>query len=486
LLHPGKNVHHPSVVYKAANPREAHPPKAGGQQKHEVQPLRRLPAATTTIDGNNNNPYEGWQPVVDLRAEREDDPGCASWRVCFKENRGEKCAKRCRQDPDGLGPAPPRPGYVPDGSLSDEENAIEARKVPWVPDVKVLRRMLEKGVDERGNPWPPPLVTSDEDDDRELCGDIGNAGGNNDENKRTIARIPVRAQPLLSSDDGDGEKKNGQRRRTRVMCLVYTMADNHATNIRAIRETWGPGCDGFLAFSTRDDPRIPAISIPHDGIESYNNMWQKVRSIWRFVGTHYLEDFDFFFQGGEDLYVLPQNLRSYLSEAVDDPTKDDFFGGRRFQWGKQEIFFNSGGAGYSLSQATLRKLVETGLDDPRCFPEKVSSMEDVFVARCLKDAFGIGVFDTRDGDERERFHPFAPAAHYNWRPPENGRRDWYEVYNRPWPNKLKEMCCAPDSVSFHYVKRPSMARHLHALLYFCPTEMEETAAAIAAEAAASS
>ena len=54
--------------------------------------------------------------------------------------------------------------------------------------------------------------------------------------------------------------------------MVYTMEQKHHTNIRAIRETWGPGCDGFLAFSTRDDPRIPAISIPHQGKEEYGNM----------------------------------------------------------------------------------------------------------------------------------------------------------------------------------------------------------------------
>ena len=217
-----------------------------------------------------------------------------------------------------------------------------------------------------------------------------------------------------------------------------------------------------------------------------NTQWQKVRSIWRFVGTHYLEDFDFFFQGGEDLYVLPQNLRNYLSTAVDDPGRDDFFGGRRFQWGKQEVYFNSGGAGYALSRATLRKLVTTGLDHPGCFPAKASSMEDVFIARCLKDVFGIGIVDTRDRDDRERFHPFAPAAHYNWNPPAEGQRDWYEAYNRKWPPKLREMCCAPDSVSFHYMKRPAMVRHIHALLYFCPAgeEQDGDAGAAAALAAA--
>lgn len=58
----------------------------------------------------------------------------------------------------------------------------------------------------------------------------------------------------------------------RLMCLVYTMADAHANRIRAMRETWAGGCDGFLAFSTESDPRLPAISLDHEGPEAYENV----------------------------------------------------------------------------------------------------------------------------------------------------------------------------------------------------------------------
>ena len=79
--------------------------------------------------------------------------------------------------------------------------------------------------------------------------------------------------------------------------MVYTMKEQHATNIRAIGETWASYCDGYLAFSTANDPRIPAILLPYERSGEYGNMWQKVRSIWKFVGTHYyLEDFDFSFR----------------------------------------------------------------------------------------------------------------------------------------------------------------------------------------------
>jgi len=406
---------------------------------------------------SNNNSYEGWQPIVNF-----DKGKYCNWRTCFKNDEQHSCHSFCRTSLEEMGKAPPRPGFQPDPNVDDEENNMQAQAISWIPDVTVLRRMYKSGIDEHGNPWPPPLVT---DSDRELCGDIGVFGGRTDQNKVLLDAVPIQAMPLLDEAAMTRTTKK-MKRQPKILCMVYTMEANHHTNIRTIRETWGPGCDGFLAFSTKDDPRIPSISLPHDGPEEYGNMWQKVRSIWRFVGTHYLEDFDFFFQGGEDLYVLPQNLRNYLADAVEDPTKDDFFGGRRFQ-NYQKLLFNSGGAGYALSQATLRKFVNTGLDHPKCNPKTHSSMEDVFIAKCLKDVLDIGVVDTRDMQGRERFHPFSPGNHYYWMPPGPGGKDWYEDYNVLWPPKLKEECCAPDSVSFHYMKSPAMVRHIHALLYFC-------------------
>jgi len=257
----------------------------------------------------------------------------------------------------------------------------------------------------------------------------------------------------------------------KVLCMIYTMKENHPTNIRAMRETWAPHCDGFLAFSTANDPRLPAISLPHDGPEEYNNMWQKVRSIWKFVGTHYLEEFDFFFQGGEDLFVIPQNLKRYLGKMLEqdgNTADDDYFVGRRFRgYGRKDNYFNSGGAGYALSRGTLRKYITVGWDHQDCSPNRHTAMEDVMIAQCLRDVFQIGLTDTRDDQLRERFHPFAPASHYYWRPPEEGNTDWYKDYNEEWPPLLGEKCCAPDSVSFHYIKKPAMVRHLHALLNTC-------------------
>jgi hypothetical protein len=195
--------------------------------------LDHIPSKLLPAGGNDKayheNPWYGWQPKIAPTME-------CSWRQCLKTV--HKC-KTCRDSPEDIEPAPPPPSE------------------DWVPDVTMLRRMLLEGHDSNGNPWPPPL-------DEELCEPMGTFGGTIDENIKMFEASQIAVV---------GEVIGGPK----ILCLVYTMAENHATNIRAIRETWGSGCDGFLAFSTESDPRIPAISIPHDGPEAYGNMWQKVR-----------------------------------------------------------------------------------------------------------------------------------------------------------------------------------------------------------------
>jgi glycoprotein-N-acetylgalactosamine 3-beta-galactosyltransferase len=428
---------------------------------HNTQ-QERPPVLSADDKKNPNNPWDGWQPTPIADADKST---CSSWRRCFQDS--HRCPGLCRDD-DDMGEAP---------AVSDD----------WVPDVTMLRRMMLRGYDGNGDPWPPPLVT---DSNKELCEPMNPFGqSNGDTNKDLLDAVPIRGSPLVSPTE---HLQNGYA--PRILCMVYTMEGAHANRIRAIRETWAGGCDGFLAFSTKSDPRIPAVSLPHDGPEEYNNMWQKVRSIWSYVGNHFLDDFDFFFQGGDDLYVLPQNLRNYLKNAVADP-EQDFFGGRRCDsnclqrrvlflslssltsnaliWCSysfrqtKNVYFNSGGAGYVLSRGTLRKYVTQGINHELCTPHKHTAQEDVEIAQCLRKVFNVGLIDTRDEQGRERFHPFAPGTHYTWKPPKPPERDWYEDYNVEWPVKLGKDCCAPDSVSFHYVKKPAMVRHLHSLLYHC-------------------
>ena len=69
-----------------------------------------------------------------------------------------------------------------------------------------------------------------------------------------------------------------------IMCVVYTTHKNHR-KIPAITSTWGPQCDGFLVASdkTVTEPGLHTVNILHEGPEEYNNIWQKIRSIWSVI-----------------------------------------------------------------------------------------------------------------------------------------------------------------------------------------------------------
>lgn len=61
------------------------------------------------------------------------------------------------------------------------------------------------------------------------------------------------------------------------------------------------------------------FKIKHEGPEEWDNMWQKSRAIWKYIDRHYKNDFDWFVLGGDDIFLIVENLRkvdSYSSRSV--------------------------------------------------------------------------------------------------------------------------------------------------------------------------
>lgn len=212
---------------------------------------------------------------------------------------------------------------------------------------------------------------------------------------------------------------------------------------------------------------ITAIKIDHEGDENYNNMWQKSRSIWKYIAQHYKDQFDYFLLGGDDMYYVIENMLAYLSSAQISAARsknDGLYIGRRFFPPKQEVF-NSGGAGYTLDKRAL-EILAANIDSPKCFPHQRGFWEDVNVANCLRVSTDgqLVAFDTRDSLGRERFHPFTPGQHLTYGVTHLDPNDWYVQYNPEL--KLGYECCSEESVSFHYVPYDLMPK-LHAFMYSC-------------------
>jgi glycoprotein-N-acetylgalactosamine 3-beta-galactosyltransferase len=305
----------------------------------------------------------------------------------------------------------------------------------------------------------------------------------------------------------------GKKPAIRLFCGIYTTAKRHESHIRIIRDTWGRKCTGFLAFSTATDAALPAVALPHLGEESYDNMWQKVRSIWRYIRHHYAQEYDYFLLGGDDMLYIPENLYKYLAVLPFRVWKDQQNGvylGRRFTTtdGAENVTFNSGGAGYILDQRAVEILAEN-LDEPHCKPTDIDlPFEDVNVAQCLASARNALVAaaklggsgepgsgdaqeavnadgetslesagesapspvlpaDTRDEFQLQQFHPLPPGTHWLYRPQNPSptlQQDWF--YNYDPDMQFGFNCCSTNSISFHYVD-PALMRAMYDYLYVC-------------------
>eukprot|EP01059_Diplonema_ambulator_P020830 TRINITY_DN3474_c0_g1_i5.p1 TRINITY_DN3474_c0_g1~~TRINITY_DN3474_c0_g1_i5.p1 ORF type:complete len:248 (+),score=61.25 TRINITY_DN3474_c0_g1_i5:129-872(+) len=240
----------------------------------------------------------------------------------------------------------------------------------------------------------------------------------------------------------------------RVLCMVYTTEKNHKTKVRAQTATWASGCDGFVAMSTKHDPSVPAVQVAHEGPEEWQNMWQKVRSIWAWVNMTQVDNYDYFLIGGDDMYVFTPNFKGYLATLKKG---EPHYIGRRLYDPYGKVSFNAGGAGYTLSREALIALANN-LDNPRCEPHGKMFWEDVQVAKCLR-MLNIVPTDTRDIHKAERFHPVGPdhLVHV-------AKDNWVATYSTDFIHGIDGI--SNESVSFHYLS-PDNMRAVHVTLKQC-------------------
>ena len=290
---------------------------------------------------------------------------------------------------------------------------------------------------------------------------------------------------------------------SRILCVIYTIGPNHNRLVKSIRETWGKRCDGFLAMSNVSDISLGAFAIGHSSPhyrESYDRMWLKVQSIWRAIATTFLDLYDYFLLGGDDMYVVVENLRLYLNsqhvQNISEDGKKPIYLGREFRL-NQYMTFNMGGSVYVLNAAALY-LLNHLLDIPECLPHVITSIEDVMVAQCLRLA-GIVPLDTSDDDDsiifkdtninnsiitnmqsqssstpsssinnlhfcpklgKERFHPWPPGATY--------QHVDKQPYTQMTPYHVHENCCSKHTISFQDMREEGYMKCFHSILYHDP------------------
>lgn len=264
------------------------------------------------------------------------------------------------------------------------------------------------------------------------------------------------------------DNKLSLQNNNKLFCGIYTTARSHEKNLLSVRTTWGKRCDGWLAFSTIENLTISTIAIDHEGEENYHNIWQKIRSVWRYIWMHFREEFDWFLLGGDDMYVIVENLRYFLESPiiVAERMKGNgmYIGRRVFRkvvYNNEYITFNHGGPGYILDKIALDFLVKN-IDSRYCKAYARVSYEDILVGLCLK-YMGNGLVpfaSTPDNLGRERFHHLTPKNSYN----AVTQFEFFE--NSAEGQVLGDGCCSDSSIAFQDLDEQLM-QQVHSYLYYC-------------------
>ncbi|KAH9088126.1 hypothetical protein LEN26_019644 [Aphanomyces euteiches] len=285
--------------------------------------------------------------------------------------------------------------------------------------------------------------------------------------------------------------------RVKILCWVNTYQANH-DRARSIKATWGKRCDKIVFMSNVEDDSVPTVRIVAP--PTHLHLWQKHRAIVRLLWREYGNDYDWIFKCDDDTYVIVDNLRHYLASFADRNTSEPMLLGHRMtlQWWEMQrslewiygsdlentmekekykaftltktatmphggLYYTPGGGGYAFNAAYLETLVKH-LDDPFCLPDEIVP-DDWAISFCMR-FLNVLPHDTRDELQRERFHQYAPdrifhephdpeAYDHNVYPSIYYENNWFsDHYGIGWQNGT--LCCAPDSISFHYIKPPNM------------------------------
>ena len=155
-----------------------------------------------------------------------------------------------------------------------------------------------------------------------------------------------------------------------------------------------------------------------------NNDALQVRTIWAYVYHHYLDDYDWFYICDDDVYMVVDNLRTYLdgpeihaqeegqldviarnkNRNIPKHKRTDTMRPRPLYLGTPMMFntlaFAAGGAGYTLNRAALKRFGDEELTTYQT--KSRDSREDVFMGSALARQ-SVFISDSRDPHNAVRF-----------------------------------------------------------------------------------
>lgn len=198
----------------------------------------------------------------------------------------------------------------------------------------------------------------------------------------------------------------------RIACLVMTYPGTHESHGHAIRNTWGRKCNKLVFVSTIEARSNDTLGVmPFAVPEGKKYLWLKAKEMLLYAYYNLMDEVDWFYKADDDTYAVMENLRYFLYPFT--PDYPISFGYRlKFVSNatNQTNDYYSGGAGYVMSKAALKKVVEDGIlkKDGPCLKGDIGN-EDLNVGNCLRR---VGVVHGTDVDveNKPRFQLFPLSA----------------------------------------------------------------------------
>uniref|UniRef100_A0AC35U9K3 Glycoprotein-N-acetylgalactosamine 3-beta-galactosyltransferase 1 n=1 Tax=Rhabditophanes sp. KR3021 TaxID=114890 RepID=A0AC35U9K3_9BILA len=247
------------------------------------------------------------------------------------------------------------------------------------------------------------------------------------------------------------------KKRVKIFCIVLTGKDfKHSRDIPQ-KNTWLRRCNKYVFASSVNDPSLPSIKLLDK--HGYDFSYTKIRGAFKYVYERYGNQYDWFYKG-ESTYSVMENLRMFLLRK--DPNKAKEYYGFRVIFRDRNIKagYTTGGSGYVISKASLKKLVTKGFPNKKICRPLAPLLEDKEIGQCLAN---LNIRPVNSNDKRQR-HLFIPGSLKEFASPlQNPRKLMFKRFSlMPIGNGISSLSKFP--IAFHYIDNRMMYT-LEYLLY---------------------
>jgi len=232
----------------------------------------------------------------------------------------------------------------------------------------------------------------------------------------------------------------------KVLCLVFPGTRDGAATVN---RTWGQHCNHMRFYhQTLKDPTIPIRKLASGS--SFGLLCSSLLEVTDI-------DYDWVVVATEDTFVLPENLRYYVSPL--NSSDPHYLGHAMRFW---NVVYNWQDAAYTLSRGAVDKLLYKFNTKEGCESGgKYWKNGDWYLGKHLHQ-LGINPVDTRDEEGKGRFNGYSfkkllfPGA--------------VSGFERYWKDSLYlsedgPRCCSNNAVSFHGILSNSKMYQLEYLFY---------------------